>query len=162
MPAMVWRGGKDALWPINGDKASVAVASAVIAAITGKYPSWSSNFLHDYCKEYFETIFLTLEVAKGDKLDSEFMTAVFYLFKSQEVGDIRDPDISTEFSEIWGRGLRGRKYADIDSGDDCHIRRRVLEYGEKAYEELSPHIQKAIDWVAPHIPPMLERVVETR
>lgn len=161
MPALVWRGGADCLWPINSDKASVAVAGAVIAAISGIYPNFSAGFFDATGgKTYFDTIYLALqEVLAKNECEANFAKTVLYLFEPRKVGDIRDPGISTAFAERWMSS--GHRYADYAYGDDCHVRRRILDWGKEAYWGLSLDIQDVIDKVAPHIPPMLKKVLES-
>ena len=164
MPALVWKSAKDELCPVNSHRASVAFLCAITAAIGNKYPHWNEAFFSSF-NSYFAESYAAFESARrriGDNnpLDAEFMKAVKYLFEPQDLHYSACP-VSTIFAEVWGRGLVGHKYADIDTGVVCHIRRSILEHGEKSYSQLPPYLQQSIDIVAKYVPEMLRQVIET-
>jgi hypothetical protein len=167
MPALVWKGvlqgTENHLCPISADKASVAFGEAIVAAINGEYPSWSDGFFDlTGCKGskiYFDTVYGALQISRKLKvLDDEFMEAALYLFEPKEVGDSRDPGISTIFAERWG--FCGWTYPDYASGYECNVRWKILQFGKEEYGNLPENIQIAIDKVASHIPPILKKILE--
>ncbi len=163
----MWKAGNCA-WPVDKDKASVAVASAVIATVAGSYPCWARDFfslLGSSSKRYLEITYAGLEIVKEKphQFDSRFLSAVMYLFEPKEMG-VSISSQSTEFAEWYGFGLVGLRCPDIDGGvnDDCNIRRRILSLGKRHFKKLPREIQTSIDLVKPQIPPMLKQVIETR
>lgn len=165
MPALVWKSARDKLCPVNSHRASVAFLFAVTAAVgSGKYPHWGEAYFSSF-NSYFAESYAVFEsacrrIGDNNPLDTEFMKATEYLFEPQDLHYSACP-VSTVFAETWGRGFVGHKYADIDTGRVCYVRRLILEHGEKSYNQLPLYLQQSIDIVAEYVPDMLRQAIET-
>lgn len=165
MEALVWKTGENHFWPVDGDRAAIAVEGAVIAALCGKYIIPYDNFfavIGD--KEYFNDIwevFWQAYEANQEKLDRRFVAAMLYLFQPiEEAVDIRERAYTTvKFATIWGFGLTGHRYPDSMFNRTCHVRKDVLNRGKKIHKALPREIQLPVNLTAIHIPQMLETVI---